>query len=281
MRNARFWRLAVIITTAGGLSLGAAGTALAGGGARPDISVTIGTTSTFVPVSGDTMVRFGAPPPEDSANVSGSVTGIPPGLTTVVVTLLEKPFGTTAFAGTRDSATLLPADGSAAYTFPVRPTVATSYEVVVSETAGSAPLRASGPRTVYVIPDVTVTGLKCARPACSGQLVITAQFPPSAFGTESPKKLNVYQGFREAADSTPAEPDALSLAGPARTVARDATKFTVQYTYRYGFNIGRVNAYQWKINYCTQDTETRDGIGLPGDHGCGNKKVSTDAPYLG
>ena len=76
MRNARFWRLAVIITAAGGLSLGAAGTALAGGGARSDLGVTIGTTSTFVPVSGDTLVRFGAPAPEDTANVSGSVTGI-------------------------------------------------------------------------------------------------------------------------------------------------------------------------------------------------------------
>jgi hypothetical protein len=281
MRNARFWRLAVIITAAGGLSLGAAGTALAGGGARSDLGVTIGTTSTFVPVSGDTLVRFGAPAPEDTANVSGSVTGIPPGLTSVTVMLLKKPFGATAFASTGDTFTLVPSGGSAAYTFPVRPAVATSYEVVASQTAGSAPLRTSGPRTVYVIPDVTVTGLKCARPSCSGQLVITAQFPPSAFGRESLKKLDVYQGLQVLPGRTPAAPATLSLAGPARTAARDATKFTVQYTYRYGFNIGRADGYQWKINYCTQDTETADGIGLPGDHGCGKQTVRTDAPYLG
>jgi hypothetical protein len=280
MRNARFWRLAVIITAAGGLSLATAGTALAGEGARSDLDVTIGTTSTFVPVTGDTLVRYRAPFPADTAHVNGSVTGIPATVTSVVVTLLKKPFGATTFISTGLRANLLPTNGTATYTFPVRPAVATSYEVAVSPTAASAALT-SGPQTVYVIPDVTVAGLKCARPSCSGQLVITAQFPPSAFGTESPKKLNVYQGFREAADRTPAEPDALSLAGPAQTVARDATKFTVQYTYRYGFNIGRANGYQWKINYCTQDTETRDGIGLPGDHGCGNKKVSTDAPYLG
>jgi hypothetical protein len=281
MRNARFWRLAVIITAAGGLSLGAAGTALAGGGARSDLGVTIGTTSTFVPVTGDTLVRFGAPFPENSANVSGSVTGIPASQTSVTVTLLKKPFGATAFTSTGDTFTPVPSGGSAAYTFPVRPTVATSYEVAVSRTAGSAPLRTSGPRTVYVIPDVTVTGLKCARPSCSGQLVITAQFPPSAFGRESLKKLDVYQGLQKLPDSTPAEPAALSLAGTARTAALDATKFTVQYTYRYGFNIGRTEGYQWKINYCTPDTETADGIGLPGGHGCGQKTVSAGAPYLG
>jgi hypothetical protein len=281
MRNARFWRLAVIITAAGGLSMGAAGTALAGGGAQSGLGVTIGTTSTFVPVTGDTLVRYGAPFPQNSANVSGSVTGIPAGLTSVVVTLLYKPFGATAFVSTGEPATLRPASGSAAYTFAVQPTVATSYEAVVSQTAGSAPLRTSAARAVYVIPDVTVTGLKCARPSCSGQLVITALFPASAFGRESAKKLNVYQGLRQSPDRTPAEPGKLSLAGPPTHVVKDATKSTVQYTVRYGFNIGPAEGYQWKIDYCTQDTETADGIGLPGGHSCGDKKVSTDAPYLG
>ena len=63
MRNARFWRLAVIITAAGGLSVATAGTALAGGGARSDLDVTIGATSAFIPVTGDTLVRYRAPFP--------------------------------------------------------------------------------------------------------------------------------------------------------------------------------------------------------------------------
>lgn len=280
MRNARFWRLAVIITTVGGLSLAGAGSALAGGAARSDLGVTIGTTSTFVPVTGDTLVRYRGPAPEDTANVSGSVTGIPATLTSVVVTLLKKPFGTTTFVSTGLRANLEPTDGTAWYTFAVRPAVATSYEVAVSPTAVSAP-QTSGSQTVYVIPDVTVTGLKCARPSCSGQLVITAQFPPSAFGKESAKMLSVYRGLRESADSKPAEPDTLSLAGTAGHVVQDATKSTVQYTVSYGFNIGPAEGYQWKINYCTPDTESADGFGLPGKHGCGQKTVRTDAPYLG
>jgi hypothetical protein len=281
MRHARFWRLAVIITTAGGLSLAGAGTALAGGGARADLDVTIGTASTFIPVSGDTLVRYGAPAPQDSAHVSGLVTGIPPGLTLLVGTLLEEKFGETTFTATKEQANLQPLDGSAAYTFPVTPDAATSYEVEVSQTATSAPLRISGPRTVYVIPDVTTAGLTCARPACSGQLVITAHVPPAAFGTESLKKLNVYTGLSTLVGSTPAEPDTLSLAGTARTVTRDAAKSTIQYSYRYGFSIGSADGYQWRINYCTPDAETTDGIGLPGQHHCGDPTVSTADPYLG
>jgi hypothetical protein len=281
MRNARFWRLAVIITTAGGLSLAGAGTALAGGGARSDLDVTIGTTSTFVPVSGDTLVRFGAPAPENSAHVSGTVTGIPAGLTLLVGTLLEEKFGETTFTATTEQADLRPLDGSAAYTFPVTPTLATSYEVEVSQSATSAPLRTSGPRTVYVIPDLTVGGLTCTRPSCSGKLVITAHVPPAAFGTESLKKLNVYQRLSTSADSTPAEPQTLSLAATARAVSRDAAKSTVQYSYRYGFNIGSADGYQWRINYCTPDSEATDGVGLPGGHDCGDPAVSTADPYLG
>jgi hypothetical protein len=281
MRNARFWRLAVIITTAGGLSLAGAGTALAGGGARSDLDVTISTASTFVPVSGDTLVRFGAPAPENSAHVSGTVTGIPAGLTLLVGTLLEEKFGETTFTATTEQADLRPLAGSAAYTFPVTPTLATSYEVEVSQSATSAPLRTSGPRTVYVLPDLTAAGVTCTRPSCAGKLVITAHVPPAAFGAESLKKLNVYQRLSTSADSTPAEPQTLSLAATARAVSRDAAKSTVQYSYRYGFNIGSADGYQWRINYCTPDAETTDGVGLPGSHDCGDPAVSTADPYLG
>jgi hypothetical protein len=280
MRNARFWRLAVIITTAGGLSLAGAGTALAGGAVRSDLSVTIGTTSTFVPVDGDTLVRYGAPFPEQTADVSGTVTGIPAGLATLTITLLAKPFGTTAYSSAAEPATLKPVGGSAPYTFPVRPVVATSYEVAISATAATGALT-SAATTVYVIPDITVTGVKCARPACSGQLVITSKIPPAAFTAESAKKLDVYRGLREQADRTPDAPATLTLSGTASHVVRDTATSTVQYSVKYGFKIGATDGYQWKINYCTADTESADGIGLPGSHNCGDKTISTDLPYLG
>ena len=282
MRNARFWRLAVIITTAGGLSLAGAGTALAGGAARAGLSVTIGTTSDFVPVGGNTLVRYGAPFPQQTAHVSGTVTGVPAGLATLTITLLAKPFGTTAFTSAAGAgpATLRPVNGSVLYTFAVRPSLATAYEVAITATPATDALT-SAASTVYVIPDITVTGLTCTRPACSGQLVITSRIPPDAFSAESAKKLDVYRGLRVRPDRTPAEPATLALSGTAARVVRDTAKSTVQYTVRYGFRIGATDGYQWKINYCTPDTESTDGVGLPGGHNCGDKTISTDDPYLG
>jgi hypothetical protein len=279
MRNARFCRLAVIITTAGGLSLAGAGTALAGGGARSEPDVTIGTASAFVQVSGDTLVRYGAPA---TATVSGSVTGIPADLSSAVVTLLEKPFGARAFISSRKQAILTPAaDGSAPYSFAVRPDLATTYEVTVSETGAGTPIATSAPRTVYVIPDVTATAAKCARPTCTGNVVVTARFPPSAFKTESVKRLWLYGGLRQSATSTPAGPVELRLEGWAKTAVPDPDLHTMRYNVPFLFNVGPVEGYQWKINYCTQDTETTDGIGLPGHHGCGRQAVAAAAPYLG
>lgn len=282
MRKARFGRLAVIITTAGGLSLAGAGTALAGGAARSDLHVTIDTASAFVPVGGDTLVRYGAPVPANTATVGGSVTGIPADLTSVVVTLLDRPFGAPAIASTREQATLRAAGGSATYSFPVTPDLATSYEVQVSAAGDSAPLVTSAARAVYVIPDVTASGsTACGRPTCSGRLVVTARFPPAAFGTESRKHLGLYQGLRESASRTPAGPAKLRLYGWAGIAVSNPELHTLRYNVRYSFSIGPVEGYQWKINYCTPDTETRDGIGLPGHHGCGNQVVSAALPYLG
>jgi hypothetical protein len=281
MRNARFWRLAVIITTAGGLSLAGAGTALAGGAARADVDVSIATTSAFVPVSHDTLVRYGAPAPADTATVSGSVTGIPADLTSVVVTLLDKPFGAAAFSTGPQDIIRPDGDGSAAYSFSVTPDLATSYEVQVSASGHNAPLVTSAAQTVYVIPDVTVTGgTACRRPTCQGDLAVTARFPPAAFATESVKHLRLYGGLRKSAGGTPAGPDQLHLSGWANTAVPHRNLGTMRYNVGYQFNVG-TEGYQWKINYCTPDTETKDGIGLPGHHGCGDQAVSAAAPYLG
>jgi hypothetical protein len=280
MRNARFWRLAVIITAAGGLSLAGAGQALAG---RADTGVTIGAASAFVQVGGDTLVQYGGPAAVSGATVSGSVTGLPANLAAAVVTLLARPFGATAFAVAGKPVTVQPgADGSAAYSFTVTPGLATQYRVQVSGTAGGAALATSATQAVYVTPYVTVTGgTTCPRPHCIGTLVITATYPPAAFATEAAKPLRFYQGIQQSARVVPAAPRRLSLAVTARHNVTDPKHSTVRYHAGYDFNIGPVNGYQWKINYCTASTEALDGVGLPGRHGCGDPSVSATAPYLG
>ena len=285
MRHATFWRVAVIIVTAGGLGLAGAGTALAGGTAAPDLDVTIGTASAFVQVTGDTLVRYGAPAPDSTATVSGSVTGIPAGLTSVVVTLLARPFAAAAFASTGRQATVTPAaDGSATYSFSVKPTLATSYEVQVSEGSTIVPLATvtSVAATVYVIPDVTVAGSgPCSRPTCTGTLTITSRIPAAAYATEAPKPLKLYTGMRKSPGRTPAAPANLSLTPTAYQPVAEPKLSAVRYTVRYNFKVGASDGYQWKINYCTTDTEAQDGLGLPHPHGCGDPTVRATASYLG
>lgn len=283
MRNARFWRLAaVIVTAAGGLSLAGAGTALAGGAAGHDLGVTIDATSAFVPVTGDTLVRFGGPAAQATATVSGSVSGIPAGLAAVNVTLLAKPFHATAFTKQATFLATAAADGTAAYSFAVMPELATSYEVEVSAFGSRTVPETSAPQTVYVIPDITVAGsTKCSRPKCHSNLTITARFPAAAFGDEAHKPLKVYFGIRELPDRTPAGPAELTLVGPAQTAVPDAKLSATRYTVTLPFTVGPADGYQWKINYCTVGTESADGLGLPGQHGCGGSTVSATAAYLG
>jgi len=63
---------------------------------------------------------------------------------------------------------------------------------------------------------------------------------------------------------------------PAQRLSADEFAFTIT----YAFNIGN-DAYNWNWTSCNQDTESRDGMGLPGHHDCGNASVLVSASYLG
>jgi len=55
-------------------------------------------------------------------------------------------------------------------------------------------------------------------------------------------------------------------------------KFTFNISYR--FFIGN-HGYYWSWIACAKDSESTDGLGLPGTHGCGAKRVSDSFAYLG
>jgi hypothetical protein len=57
-----------------------------------------------------------------------------------------------------------------------------------------------------------------------------------------------------------------------------AGKFTI--TVRYRFYVGN-HGYYWLWTGCAKDTEATDGLGLPGSHSCGVKRVSSTVSYLG
>jgi hypothetical protein len=65
------------------------------------------------------------------------------------------------------------------------------------------------------------------------------------------------------------------VSGP-RKVAADQYDLTLRFSYR----IGRDN-YSWEADFGAKNTEPADGLGLPGHHGCGNRRISSTIRYLG
>jgi hypothetical protein len=301
------------------------GTAVA---ASSPVAVTIGTTSAFKPVSGDTFVRFLGPNITPDAVISGTVAGIP-AATTAAVTLLSKPFGARAFSAGRP-VTLTLAGGAGSSSFSVAPAVATTYEVQVTETAAaspspspsssssssasvspgpsgspsksaspspspssSAPTIGSGPvlvatsaaRTVYVIADRAITGsVACARPArpvCHVNVSYTFRVPVSAIKAEMAKHLFLYSRVLLSRAGEPPAPKLLVLNTAAtRGKVRKLTIRKFAFPAHYSVRVGS-ESFHYLISGCLQDTESKDGIGLPGRHGCGAKTIPAAQPYFG
>jgi hypothetical protein len=271
MHHSRIWRPAAALAVAIGLAGAGAGTAVAASAAG--VTITIATKSSLPKVSGHTLVAFRSG--HEAATVSGSVTGAASGAT---ATLLAEPFGAKKYSAASKAVTLQPGTGGAApYSFRVRPTLATSYEVRVS-----APEATSAARTVYVEGSAAITGKRsCSRPVCRIRLRLWVRVPAATYPTESAKHWYLYSRLRLARSKRPAAPTVLKLnkkATASRPEKLHPWEFVV--TVRYKFAIGN-HAYRWQVDFCTRDSEQTDGLGLPGRHGCGNKWISIKAPYLG
>jgi hypothetical protein len=65
------------------------------------------------------------------------------------------------------------------------------------------------------------------------------------------------------------------ISAPQR-VSADEYERTITLT----FDVGN-DAYNWNWTSCNQDTESQDGMGLPGHHDCGNASVLVSEGYLG
>ena len=213
------------------------------------------------------------------ATVSGTVSGAHRG---DQATLLYEPFGATTYAK-GGSVTLT--GGTARYSFRVRPEIATNYRIQVTGT-GLGTVPDSAVRTVFVEALGAITGKRsCARPArpvCHITLRLWVSVPASTYRTEAAKHWYLYAGLRLARSGRPPAPKTLTLSRTA-TASRPQRKHLYEFviTLRYRFRIGRHDAFTWRVNFCTRDSEGTDGLGLPGHHGCGNKRISARTSYLG
>ncbi len=210
----------------------------------------------------------------NTATVSGNVTGASSGDT---ATLLAKPFGAASFKPAPVQPVTLTGAPSQSLAFGVQPSVATTYEIQV--TTGATVDATSAHQTVYVTETGGINHLKekCHGLKCTITYRLYEILPSSGRITESKKHIYLYQMFFTG--TTPAKSFTLATSATAsKAVKINAGEFENVITFHVKF---RNRTQHWLPASCTKDSENLDGLGLPGRHGCGAKRFSSKAVYLG
>lgn len=267
--------IAITLTAVGSLPAAAAP---AGRAAPAASQITIHARSPHYPtarhglVDGRALVVFRSGTRDQRrATISGTVAT---SATTDTVTLLARPAGSSSYSATGTPVPLTPTGGSAPYSFSVAPTVATQYEVSVT---GSSSTATSRPVTVYVtLGGRDAAHTSCGRSSCTYRMHVYTYVPASAYRAESRKHVYLYLAV-----GYPRLPKDFTLARAAtETAPRKIGTSEYERTMTWRIRL-RNGGGTWRTVGCTKDTETRDGLGLPGHHGCGDSRVSRRAEYLG
>jgi hypothetical protein len=242
-------------------------------------TITIAAKSTFQKVTGDVFVVYRAGS-ASSATISGSIASATAG---EIVKVYAKQFPFSTAAAPVGTPITLSTTGTDPYSFSVTPTLATRYKVELFASDGTTLLAVSPRVTVFVaVHSILSGGGRCARPTCSQTYHYRTVLPALAFRIERSKRWYSYFGVRLNATHIPPAPRTIRLgAGHVRVSATrklNGHEYAVTFTFR--FFIGR-NAAHWAFNFCQKDTEAKDGLGLPGHHGCGLTFISSHRYYLG
>jgi hypothetical protein len=280
MNMSRVWRWVVPLTAAAGLLSATA--AIPAEAATSSYSVTISATSPNYPdatnglVDGFALVVYKATAHNwDQGTVSGTVTGYASG---DVVTLLAEPFKAKSFTSTGSTVTLT---SSGSYSFTVQPSLATKYEVQVS--TGTTVDVTSGAATVYVTNDYSFgkshKSCDLAANKCTFTYKVSLFVPASALKVESHKPLYLYIAQWYSATGSPTWYYLDKNATASKATRVNAGEYRIALTFYIKLKPRKVN--YWSTTFCAKDTESKDGLGLPGHHGCGNKRLNADTIYVG
>jgi Protein kinase domain len=272
--------IAAVIVAAAGLAAGLLPGILTAGPAGTT-AVAISVKSAQPAVNGDVYVVY-LDGEQANAEVYGEVRKAANG---EVAELYKQQFPFNNAPALVSSVTLHPAGTTASYEFQVTPTLATRYRVeLFKSSTASTPLATSGAATIYVsvIRYTTAKTKTCSRPVCYLSEQLVELVPPSALQTEMSKSLYVYFGINLASNVEPAPPQWLMLgAGNGHATApRRISADEFGYTVTFSFPIG-TDAFHSSWRLCTKNTEAEDGIGLPGQHGCGDERILRTVSYLG
>lgn len=273
------WRTAALAAVAAGAALAVQCTAIAPAQAAGP-TVTIAATSKFKPVTHDVFVVYDAGE-YNNATIHGTISGAAAG---EVATLFAQQFPFEKAPVKAGSVTLETAKSS--YSFTVTPTLHMKYAVrVFASATATAPLATSGVQNLYVAIGQTFSSpvpKNCQVPVCKEAIKVDTYVPSSALATEMAKHVYPYFAVNLNAKKVPPPPAYVYLnAGHAKvTRARklSATEFTNTLT--FSFTIG--HDYATYVPFvCTKDAVSKDGLGLPGSHGCGASRIATSSPYVG
>jgi len=281
----RVWQLATIVAAACGLAAVGTVPALAQPAQAP--TVTISAQSAFRPVTHDVFVVYkdahktkGAHLRFDQVAISGTVSQSTAGQ---VAELFAQPFPYNAtpkmVAG--QSVTLPTSTTPVSYKFKATPTIATKYTVeVLPSSTSSSPVADSPATPVYVVTFQTSNLSSCSRPVCHETLTVYTHLPSSAYKSESTKKSYFYFGLRLSKTGEPSFPRWLYLKKASISKARRVSSTEFKNTIKWSFRVGN-DGYAFAINFCSKNSESKDGINLPGSHSCGVKKIRSTISYLG
>jgi hypothetical protein len=255
----------VCVALAAGL-MAAASAAVPAQASSASYSVTIAAKVKIPAVTGYKYVLYKGTHGYGTARIQGQVTGAS---AEDVVTLLAKPFGARHFTPLH-TLKLTTTTGSQSYAFRVRPTTATAYEAQV--TTGTVVDATSAVQTVYVaLSAARYKWLhdKCGPRRCVSTLKAWINVPASAYKTETRKHTYLY-----AAVGYPKVPSVYTRSSGTVSRRRKISATEYEFTIRWYIKLSATSNTNWRMNWCEKDTESLDGMNLPGHHDCGRLKVS-------
>jgi hypothetical protein len=260
-----------------------AGTAPAFATARSAPTITIVAKSAIPKITGDVLVIWRSAA-DGSATISGTVTG---GSSGEVLRLYAKQFPFTQAPKVVGKITT--SGPTQPYSFTVAPGLATRYQAKLFATSTSHVSLAASP-TVAVFVHAAFHargGSSCnapgQRPVCHQTWHLHIFVPPSTLRTEMPKRWFIYFGINLSRTGEPPLPKILKLGAGNPRVSRPVKINAHEYavTIKLSFRIGN-DGYHYAFNPCQRDTEAKDGLNLPGHHGCGTlKEIRRTRQYLG
>jgi hypothetical protein len=274
----KFWRRTAVFAAAGSLLTLGALPALAATTASPAITspaITITAASALRPVTGDVYVLYESGK-YSTAKIRGDVSGAAKG---DVVKLYAQPFHRKA--AEVGSVKLTKIEAETPYSFLVQPSIATRYHVKLF-TSGNAP-PPSSVVTVYVSSGGKIVQKRgCGSGAvCSPQYRFYVYLPAAVIKGDVSRHWYVYVGVKLSATGIPGYPTWLNLDSHASiSRLRRITARQYERTIGFSFRVGNDGA-RWLVTACVKDVEAKDGIGLPGSHGCGALHVRRTVAYLG